>query len=736
MHFPHLFPFSNPRPFLRLHRLLAPVFALFALFALAPLSFGADAAAPQTAAAAAPPSAPAPAFVLDGDTPWVVAANQPEAVSRALADVATDWHNTFGIRPVILRKLPDHYTGPAIYFGLGGDWRSELAAADLAKKPGAESFILLARRDAKGRPALVATGADTRGTIYAAYAFSEDFLGVDPWHHWVEKAPVRRDNVAVPAGFAKHFGPPSFKYRGWFINDEDLLNTFAPDPLRENVFSLEMFDKIYETLLRLRGNMVVPATFPFPDERCQKLASRRGLALNMHHILVLGLNTYRWPKNVPFSYSKHPAIMERYWQDCIDVFKNYGEVVWTVGYRGQHDRPFWADEPHLKTPSERGALITKAIAKQVEMVRKVQPNAAIIANLWMEGADLQRSGHLKIPDGVTVVWPDNGQGILRDNGSVKKGEGIYYHTAMLNGRANQLSELVNPGRIYDQVGRFARAGATEFFLVNVSDIRPVPLSTDCAMKFAWDTAPYIDKSNEENMAAFFRDWSRRQFGDALAAPIAALYHDYFHIAHIKAQLGDNDIFSKIANLRRRSASALVNGKPLSDATLNEVNRILQFCGKSRPDLEKLFVAAEALAPRVPAGRRDFYQSHLLTQIALHKEGLAVLEHYARALLAYQSGDKPAALAAAGKSQQAARAILSALQKAEVGKWAGWYRGARLYLADPFLCYDTTRALIAALKGEPAPPGRYASPDTYKTHIETYQEPFKKNFPLLYPKTKK
>jgi hypothetical protein len=238
------------------------------------------------------------------------------------------------------------------------------------------------------------------------------------------------------------------------------------------------------------------------------------------------------------------------------------------------------------------------------------------------------------------------------------------------------------------------------------------------------------------MAAFFLDWSRRQFGDALAAPIAALYHDYFHIAHIKAQLGDNDIFSKIANLRGRSGSALVNGKPLSTTTLNDAKLMLQFCGKSRPDLEKLFGAAEALAPRVPAGRRDFYQSHLLTQIALHKEGLAVLEYYARALLAYQSSDKPAALAAAGKSQQAARAILSVLQKAEVGKWAGWYRGSRLASVDPARCYDSTRALVAALKGDPAPPVRDAYSDVYKTHIETYQEPFKKNFPLLYPKAKK
>ncbi|MDR1224604.1 MAG: hypothetical protein LBL07_17250, partial [Tannerella sp.] len=67
--------------------------------------------------------------------------------------------------------------------------------------------------------------------------------------------------------------------------------------------------------------MVAPATFPFPDDRCQELAARRGLAINMLHILTLGLNTYRWPDGTPFSYSKDPGVMERYWQTCIDAFR-------------------------------------------------------------------------------------------------------------------------------------------------------------------------------------------------------------------------------------------------------------------------------------------------------------------------------------------------------------------------------------------------------------------------------
>jgi hypothetical protein len=127
------------------------------------------------------------------------------------------------------------------------------------------------------RSALLATGADTRGAIYAAYTLSEEVLGVDPWYYWVDKEQARRDHIEVAATLDEHFGPPPFKYRGWFMNDEDLLSGFAPDLVRENVYSLEMYDHIYETMLRRRANMVAPATFPFPELVLWQAVRGRGI---------------------------------------------------------------------------------------------------------------------------------------------------------------------------------------------------------------------------------------------------------------------------------------------------------------------------------------------------------------------------------------------------------------------------------------------------------------------------
>ena len=623
-------------------------------------------------------------ITINADTPWLIPANQPEPVQRALEDVQRDWYKVFGHRPVVLAQVPEKWTGSVIRF----------EPAD--GKP--ESFSL--RVDGK---TLVVAGAGKRGLIYAAYALAEEILGVDPWYFWTDHEPTPRQQIEVPGNFKKTFGPPTFRYRGWFINDEDLLGGFSPDPLRENVYSMEMLERICETILRLRGNMIVPGTFNFPDERCWELASRRGLALSMHHVSVVGLNTHRWPKDVPFSYTKHPDIMERYWRDSIAAYQGR-EVVWTVGYRGKQDQPFWVDEPEINTPVARGAVITKAIAKQVELIREADPKATIIANLWMEGAEMMRDGFLKLPPGVIEVWPDDGSGKILDNGAVRAGQGVYYHTAMLSRRGNQLSEAVPPARIYGELGRFAGAGATSYFLLNTSDVRPVPLTTDCAMRFAWNA------SGQKNQTDFLRDWSRREFGAVVANEVADIYARYFGIPYLgeKTRQGERHLHVMLSNLA-------------GTKSVPEARQAQTFAITHHAYVAELFAAAAALAKKIPVDRQGFYQSHVLTPIELHLRSLEMLEGYSSALIDRDPKKAEQAL-------RAADAIFAALHRAETGKWSAWYFGER------FVDLETNRyrvrVLLAELRGEPPPP---PLPPTYGYYdLYKYQHPFKANFPRLYP----
>jgi hypothetical protein len=50
-------------------------------------------------------------------------------------------------------------------------------------------------------------------------------------------------------------------YRGFFVNDEDQLTGWAPaKPEDHTNIDPAVMDKVYETILRLKGNMVVPST--------------------------------------------------------------------------------------------------------------------------------------------------------------------------------------------------------------------------------------------------------------------------------------------------------------------------------------------------------------------------------------------------------------------------------------------------------------------------------------------
>ena len=125
----------------------------------------------------------------------------------------------------------------------------------------------------------------------------------------------------------------------------------------------------------------------------------------------------------------------------------------------------------------------------MRIVRAVRPDAKFVTDFWQEGARLVKEGYLKIPPEVIPVWADTGYGYLQDNGQVSAGQGAYYHVAMMNNRSNQLTEMVPVERIYSELGRYIKAKATEYILLNTSDIRPVSMTTEAVMDIAWKGIP-------------------------------------------------------------------------------------------------------------------------------------------------------------------------------------------------------------------------------------------------------
>lgn len=629
--------------------------------------------------AAALPGASALARAPLGQAVAIVLKTRSLPVRRAAGDLASDIAKVLGATPSFVASAPDG-NGLVIEIDTqaGGD---------------TETF----RMSRRGRT-ISLVGADMRGTIYAIYQFAQDYLGVDPMYFWTDNEPARRSGIDMPDGTDRHFPRPVIEYRGFFTNDEDQLTGWAPArPEDHTNIAPAVMDKVYETILRLKGNMVVPSTWPFPDDPQIKAASARGLILNQHHATPVGMNAARWPDKVPYNYSEHPEILHRAWTNAVALYGQDQEIVWTVGLRGLSDVSYASMDPSVVGNDERmGMLVERAIREQMTIVRARFPNAKFVTNLWSEGADLARKGLLKIPEDVIVAWPDEGWGIIQDKGQVRRGQGFYYHVAMLNGKANQLSEMVSVDRIHQEFGRFIRAGANRFALVNVSDVRAVAMTAKATMDVAWGGVPASDAR------AYYRAWATAEYGAAAAERFADFYTEYFDgLPRLPENSGTGSGLEYGDNRYQEVTRALLlrtmmkppyfrtvgqsptwwpprvqdYGDENVDAWVSKTAaREIENCGKAVARFDRMLKDAIALEPLVRADRRNHYRYAILTMLSFNRNGNAMLLAASRAVQAAKAGRT----AEAHAQTDIAAAQIVEMQRNEVygtyGKWKNWWRG--------------------------------------------------------------
>ena len=640
---------------------------------------------------------PNESLILNSTVTVLLGPDEPSPIAEAAQDLAGDFEKVLGKRPKIVHSKED--AAPVtILIGYQSKLLEGMRPAGLTAL---ESFSISATRanwkTQQPTKVVLLAGADMRGTIFAIYEFAEEYLGIDPLYYWTDHQPVQRAQIELPPSLEKTFPAPIFKHRGFFINDEDLLTGWAPSKKREGTgISLEVWNKVFETILRLKGNMVAPGTWIFPDEPQVKLAGHRGLIVTQHHAIPLGLNVARWPEGVPYSYSSHPETLEQAWRNAAAAYPSDLEVLWTVGLRGLSDVSYAAFDPSVRGNNEAlGRWVSKAIAAQIRIVRSLRPDATFITNLWQEGASLVQEGYLSIPPEVSIVWADDGYGYLQDKGQVAAGQGAYYHVAMMNSRANQLTELVPVERIMTELRRYIRAGATHYLLLNTSDIRPVSMTTRAVMEAAWKGLP--PGTAGEN-GRFYHRWSAEEFGEGAASKVAEIYKEYFEAparlgpepAH---EYGDQyyhtearrlllayTIRSPLYSIPSQSPTWItprvfaLRGEAGDQWLREEVKAEMQRCGEAQARWDALWSGALEAEQLVAPERRPFYRAHVLAMIAINKESNRILFQVAKAVQAADGGETSRAHDAAERALRAFDEIQRAETDAEYGKWKNWYRG--------------------------------------------------------------
>ncbi len=225
-------------------------------------------------------------------------------------------------------------------------------------------------------------GSDKRGTIYGLFHLSE-LLGVSPWVYFADVLPVKRDTVILTQAVNTVSKEPSVKYRGFFINDE--WPSFGSWTFRHfGGFTAEMYDKVFELLLRLKGNYLWPAmwTSSFsldgPGMANALLADEYGIVMsNSHHEPCLR-HSEEWdlvkgegsPYGTEWNFDRNKKGLTRYWRDGLRRNGRLENII-TMGMRGERDSEILG---HAATLKENIDYLKEVISTQNQLIRECVDN--------------------------------------------------------------------------------------------------------------------------------------------------------------------------------------------------------------------------------------------------------------------------------------------------------------------------------------------------------------------------
>jgi hypothetical protein len=382
---------------------------------------------------------------------------------------------------------------------------------------------------------LVIAGSDRRGTAFGVFELSQA-IGVSPWYWWADVPPVRHANLFV-ASRTRRAGPPSVQYRGIFLNDEDLgLQPWAAKTFDPQLGDIgpKTYARIFELLLRLKANTLWPAMHNctkafnlYPDNKV--VADDYAIVMGSSHAEpMLRNNVTEWtdkPEN--YDYTKNADGVRKYWDDRVAQNGKY-ENIYTIGMRGIHDSPIVGP----KTQPERIQVLEQIFADQRAMLAKhVNADPTQVPQIFCPYKEVladYRSG-LKVPDDVTIVWPDDNHGYIRYFPTAEElkrsgGFGVYYHASYLGGPLSYIwLDSTPPALIWEEMSRAFDHGVRKFWMLNVGDLKPSEISIDLFMQMGWD----ISRWRRDNLNKFLEDWATTQFGRQHASEIARVMEQYY-----------------------------------------------------------------------------------------------------------------------------------------------------------------------------------------------------------------
>lgn len=385
---------------------------------------------------------------------------------------------------------------------------------------------------------LVIYGSDKRGTIYGMFHLSE-VIGVSPLYFWGDATPIKRKSIRLDASVEMISKEPSVKYRGFFINDE--WPCFGNWTFHHyGGFTAEMYDKVFELLLRLKGNYLWPAmwTSSFaldgPGEKNAELADIYGVIMgNSHHEPALRAGEewdfYRGENSIygnEWNYVTNKEGLLRYWEDGLKRSGKYESII-TVGMRGERDSVMEGPQ----SLEENIEILKDIIANQKKLIEKQVhrdgENPPLLLAIYKEVEQYFYGGDgvagLREWEGIEdVIWMfcEDNFGHMRylpekEWKAHKGGYGMYFH---LDYHGAPISyEWMNStplSAIWEQMTLAYESGIRDVWMVNVGDLKGNEYPLSYFMELAYDFDRWgSDAVNTTRK--YTEQWMRTQFGTEL-----------------------------------------------------------------------------------------------------------------------------------------------------------------------------------------------------------------------------
>lgn len=489
-----------------------------------------------------------PLVVVGTPVSIAVSPDDDTAVLHAVSDLKEDFFRVTG-------KVPDvscnPVSGPVMIIGsLDSPLVSRIAAEgrlDVSSLEGCREkyMITTVMNPLEGiREALVVTGSDRRGVVYGIYEISEQ-IGVSPWYDWADVPVMKQENLSIARG-SYTAGEPAVRYRGIFLNDEaPCLTGWVKNTYGTDFGDHRFYERVFELILRLRGNFLWPAmwgwAFYADDPLNSRTADEMGVIIGTSHHEPMARNHQEWARKRSeygvWDYASNKKVIDRFFREGIERAAGTEDLI-TIGMRGDGDTAMGGKEGHDdEFVPDYGYMISmmkKIVDNQRRIIRDVTGKPACqtpqVWALYKEVQTLYDKG-MRVPDDVILLLSDDNWGDVRRLPDAEErkhpgGWGMYYHVDYVGApRSSKWLNITPVQNLWEQMQLTYSYGVDRLWVLNVGDLKPMEYPITLFLDMAWNPSRFTASGLKDHTVEF----CRRQFGDSEAdeaARILNLYSKY------------------------------------------------------------------------------------------------------------------------------------------------------------------------------------------------------------------